>query len=606
MRQRGQRCGLKNRRYGRLPGCRSACTARADELIGVLPVRSTMRQRARDDRQTSAAAKRYPRRRHRIAHAGAPGGSAGVRRTGDGPLVVCLPGMGELRSSYRYTVPVLTAAGYRVATMDLRGHGDSDATFSRYDDVAAGQDALALIDHLGGPAVLVGNSMAAGASVWAAAEQPGAITGLALLGPFVRNSATKPLKVLIFKAAMSRPWAAKMWISYPGQVTIRTRSIPTWSIRSLLVSAGASAGFMREHTRGQPAALAATMPIDRLTSRRSAVYDHRVSDRIDAVHPMAGDSLPALTPISIELRGYPRRGTVSADPLAMGGVDEGRLARPRVRRRLPRIPWEIRDSVPLRTGPARPSQPGHAPAGGDLALTCEFARPLGRQARRTSWRALTPDPWLARAGVGDTARPPGRGCVSCRGRHRRTTTTLDPAARWPATRCRHPQRPRRHRPHRHRRDDSRPVRAIQYHQFEQVRGAVRAEYQIAERILADLIDGQCVHECVLNVLRVEAVPQRRREHLHRGIGLRSCGPCLLDTKAHPRRGETPPPAAPSNAQHLPIVLGWIGTQVSTRCLITASRVRECRSRWAAGRRPGRLGSRCRRRRRFAGSIRRPC
>ena len=134
--------------------------------------------------------------------------------TGDGPLVVCLPGMGELRSSYRYTVPALTVAGYRVATMDLRGHGDSDATFSRYDDVAAGQDALALIDHLGGPAVLVGNSMAAGASVWAAAEDPSAVAGLALLGPFVRNTPTNPLMALIFKAAMSGPWAPRMWTAY--------------------------------------------------------------------------------------------------------------------------------------------------------------------------------------------------------------------------------------------------------------------------------------------------------------------------------------------------------------------------------------------------------
>ena len=67
-----------------------------------------------------------------------PEGRIGYDVIGDGPLVVCLPGMGELRSSYRFTVPALTAGGFRVATMDLRGHGDSDATFSAYDDVAAG------------------------------------------------------------------------------------------------------------------------------------------------------------------------------------------------------------------------------------------------------------------------------------------------------------------------------------------------------------------------------------------------------------------------------------------------------------------------------------
>ncbi len=134
--------------------------------------------------------------------------------TGDGPLVACIPGMGELRSSYRYTTPALVDAGQRVAAMDLRGHGDSDATFSSYDDVAAGQDVLALIEHVGGPAVVVGNSMGAGAAVWAAAEQPDAVAGLVLLGPFVRNAPMNPLLVAAFKLMMSGPWAPKMWTSY--------------------------------------------------------------------------------------------------------------------------------------------------------------------------------------------------------------------------------------------------------------------------------------------------------------------------------------------------------------------------------------------------------
>ncbi|GAA0922480.1 hypothetical protein GCM10009557_91750 [Virgisporangium ochraceum] len=44
--------------------------------------------------------------------------------TGDGPLVVCVPGMGDVRQVFRNTAPALAAAGYRVAVMDLRGHGD--------------------------------------------------------------------------------------------------------------------------------------------------------------------------------------------------------------------------------------------------------------------------------------------------------------------------------------------------------------------------------------------------------------------------------------------------------------------------------------------------
>ena len=143
-----------------------------------------------------------------------PEGRIAYDLTGAGPLVVCLPGMGELRSVYRFTVPALVAAGYRVATMDLRGHGDSDATFSRYDDVAAGEDALALIEHLGGPALLVGNSMGAGAAVWAAAERPELVTGLGLLGPFVRNPPTSRGMVALFRILMAPLWARLAWTAY--------------------------------------------------------------------------------------------------------------------------------------------------------------------------------------------------------------------------------------------------------------------------------------------------------------------------------------------------------------------------------------------------------
>ncbi|NYD42828.1 alpha/beta fold hydrolase [Nocardioides panaciterrulae] len=147
-------------------------------------------------------------------HLTRPEGRLAYEVAGEGPLVVCLPGMGELRSSYRFTVPALVAAGFRVATLDLRGHGESDATFGRYDDVAAGGDALALVEELGGPAVLVGSSMSAGAAVWAAAERPAAVAGLALVGPFVRNPPMNPLLALAFRAAMSGPWAPAVWGGY--------------------------------------------------------------------------------------------------------------------------------------------------------------------------------------------------------------------------------------------------------------------------------------------------------------------------------------------------------------------------------------------------------
>ena len=83
-------------------------------------------------------------------HLQRPEGRIAYEIAGEGPLVICLPAMGELRSSYRHLVPLLVAAGFRVANLDLRGHGDSDSTFGAYDDEALASDALALVDSSAG------------------------------------------------------------------------------------------------------------------------------------------------------------------------------------------------------------------------------------------------------------------------------------------------------------------------------------------------------------------------------------------------------------------------------------------------------------------------
>ena len=148
-----------------------------------------------------------------------------------GPLVICVPGMGELRQSYRLLTPLLVAEGCRVVTLDIRGHGDSDATFSSYDDVALASDILALVDELGEPAFLVGNSMGAGASVIAAADAPEKVKGLALLGPFVRDPQGGAVIKLLFRVLLTKPWGPAAFMSYYPQwlpvmkIRLRLRSI---------------------------------------------------------------------------------------------------------------------------------------------------------------------------------------------------------------------------------------------------------------------------------------------------------------------------------------------------------------------------------------------
>lgn len=136
-----------------------------------------------------------------------------------GPLVVCLPSMGDLRGEYRLLAPRLLAAGYRVATMDLRGLGESDAGFTDFSAAAVGSDLAALLREPGllAPgerALIIGTSMAAGAAAWAAAEEPARVAGLVLVGPFVRDVPVSGLVTLAMRAMMLPPWGRAAWMSY--------------------------------------------------------------------------------------------------------------------------------------------------------------------------------------------------------------------------------------------------------------------------------------------------------------------------------------------------------------------------------------------------------
>ncbi len=151
----------------------------------------------------------------RIRRLTRPGGRVAFTVQGGGPLVVCAPGIGDLRGTFDRLADALVAAGYRVALTDLRGHGDSDTTFSEQGDVATAEDLLALVDHLGGPAVLVGSSMGAAASLWAAAERPEAVAGVVLLGPFVRDADLPAWRARLqrtaIRLALLRPWGPAAW-----------------------------------------------------------------------------------------------------------------------------------------------------------------------------------------------------------------------------------------------------------------------------------------------------------------------------------------------------------------------------------------------------------
>ncbi|KAA2255458.1 alpha/beta hydrolase [Solihabitans fulvus] len=145
-----------------------------------------------------------------------PGGQLAYDDTGtDGPLVVLLPGLGDRRQSYRLLRPALELAGYRVATMDLRGHGESTTGWNEYSQTAVGLDVIALLEHLdGGRAVLVGNSYAGGAVVWAAAQAPTLVAGIVPMNAFVRSTPKGPVLRLLTRAFAASP---RLWVAGYGR-----------------------------------------------------------------------------------------------------------------------------------------------------------------------------------------------------------------------------------------------------------------------------------------------------------------------------------------------------------------------------------------------------
>lgn len=134
-----------------------------------------------------------------------PGGRIAYDVAGEGPLVLLAPGMGVIRATYRPLARQLVAAGYRVATTDLRGLGESSTGWDSYDNAAAGGDLAALIRHLGGPAILVGQSFSGGSAVWLAAEEPSLVGSLVLIGAFTRPVKANPVMALLARAVLTSP-----------------------------------------------------------------------------------------------------------------------------------------------------------------------------------------------------------------------------------------------------------------------------------------------------------------------------------------------------------------------------------------------------------------
>ena len=212
------------------------------------------------------------------------GGRIAYDVTGQGPLVVLSHGIGDRRRAYRFLAPRLAQAGYRVAAADLRGHGESSMGWKSVTgkdaisrtDIAG--DLLALIRHLGGPAVIVGHSISGGAATVAAAMEPELVSGIVEINPFTLTQKTDLgglLRIrryrrgtelmggtMIFRSL--RLWMSYLDVAYPAKPADYADYMA--ALRAKLTEPGRMAEFLKT-LKTTPADAAAQLPGIRCPAR---------------------------------------------------------------------------------------------------------------------------------------------------------------------------------------------------------------------------------------------------------------------------------------------------------------------------------------------------
>lgn len=143
--------------------------------------------------------------------------------TGDQPLVMLHGLLLDARSN-RGTAAHMAAAGHRVVSLDLLGHGRSDhpAHASEYRMDVYAEQVVALLDHLGVPdAVLMGTSLGANVSLLAATRHPDRVRGLVLEMPVLEWAV--PSAALTFAPMLLAVHYAAPLVRFVGKLA---RSIP--------------------------------------------------------------------------------------------------------------------------------------------------------------------------------------------------------------------------------------------------------------------------------------------------------------------------------------------------------------------------------------------
>ena len=155
-----------------------------------------------------------------------------VAEVGEGPLVVLLHGFPQFWWAWRDQLTALSAAGYRVAAIDLRGYGASDKPPRGYDTFTLCADVASIVRSLGeSSAVIIGHGWGGWIAWSMPTMQPAVTTAIASLGmphPLVlrRGSARNPAQIRAnaYLAGLQRPFVPEHQMSKSPAYVVRLLS----------------------------------------------------------------------------------------------------------------------------------------------------------------------------------------------------------------------------------------------------------------------------------------------------------------------------------------------------------------------------------------------
>lgn len=134
------------------------------------------------------------------------------------PVVICLPGAGDMRTQFRCTTPMLYASGYRVISVDIRGIGNSSTTWKTCTVSDVANDIEALCAHLKinmhRGIVLMVHGESAAVALLLASKRIDLVRCIVFISPILKSN-QNPLGVTEkLKHSLFPNWCVNTWFKY--------------------------------------------------------------------------------------------------------------------------------------------------------------------------------------------------------------------------------------------------------------------------------------------------------------------------------------------------------------------------------------------------------